>query len=125
MKSFTVLIFLIFVVTACRLTQRRPDGVPSDSVWVPTPKGGLWQVCEQPVQASIQVRCSIYNSGGKILSEEDYVAVDRMSVGPKVVIDPTANLVGTQWINIKAGRILVPVSRATELRRFLEGSASK
>jgi hypothetical protein len=105
MKNNALLLLLMLAVASCRDKQHRPDGVPDAALFVPTPKGGLWQVCTPPTQASRQVQCSIYSLNGKILVSEDFVAVDQQSLGPDLTIDPTAKLVGPPWINLKGGRI--------------------
>lgn len=126
MKKHVLLVCLmIFVATACRRAQQPPDGVPASAVFVPGPKGGWWQVCVPPEEMSLQVSCSVYNLHGETLYSESFVAVDQQPLPSNLAIDPTANLVGPAWINLKGGRILFPGSRANELRRFLAGTISQ
>ena len=124
---------LAFCSASCNLShqpvfleQRRPAGVSAKAVLVPGPKGGWWQVCDPPVDRAANIWCSIYNWGGETLYAELFVAVDQNGIDRhEVQIDPAAKLVGSSWINLKGGRILVPGSRAAELRRFLMDTSSK
>ncbi len=108
------------------LEHRRPANVPDKAVLVPGPKGGWWQNCNPPIEPSVEVTCTIFNWGGDMLYSEMFVATDGKQIDRRdVEIDSAAKLVGSSWINLKAGRVLVPRSRAEELRRFLAGPDAK
>lgn len=106
------------------LENRRPAGVPKTAVFAPGPKGGWWQLCTPPSVPTTKVSCKIYNWGGGVLYDELFVATDGKLVDRhEVEIDPSANHIGSSWIYLKDGRILVPTSRATELREFFSRPA--
>ena len=112
---------ILFICAACEEEHLRPANVPADAVFVSGSKAGWWQHCtgsanDQPVH------CSIWNKGGKVLEDEEFLPYDE---GPpptlnELKLDPEAPFAGPDRIFLTNNRIILPKSRFAELKRFVD-----
>ena len=99
-----------------------PATVPKTAFLVPNGvSGGWYQACDLDAQRD---HCRIWNFGGKILYDEEFVPYDS---GPPVaanelrIVDRNS---GPDRVTLQNGRILIPKSREADLRRFLDRTTS-
>jgi hypothetical protein len=114
---------ILFFCAACQDKSEgvRSANVPLDAVFVFGPKVGWWQGCT--VSASGQpVHCRIWNQGGKILEDEEFLPSDE---GPPPTLDelkiaPDPPFEGPDRICLTNKRILLPKSRFEELKKIYQ-----
>ena len=131
MKVFSVVATMMLVIHSggCTywsnqpvfLESRRPKSVPPDAVLVQLAKGGVWQRCEVDASTSAN-RCQIFSWKGQSLYDEMFLPYDQ---GPAVAhadlrIPRYLPAVGPDWVCLKNGRILLPLSRFDQLKVFLD-----
>ena len=93
--------------------SKRPDGVPSSAVRVESAKTFYWKACE--ALAGGKVHCTIWNGGGTVLMNENFVPQDG---GPTptdlhVLERPCAS---PYSVCLADGPILVPESMFDRMR---------
>lgn len=97
-----------------------PPNVPKAAFLVPNFSGGWYQACTFNAEGQ-QNHCRIWNFGGQILYDEEFVPCDS---GPPVatnqlrIVDRNS---GPDRVTLQNGRILIPRSREADLRKFLDG----
>jgi hypothetical protein len=126
-------VLLAFTACSCNLSDqpvflkyRRPANVLSDATLVDQPKGGLWQRCIFDPGTDTD-RCQIYNWGGALLYDEEFLAYDGNGavVEGDLKIPGYAPLSGPDRVCLANGRILIPKSRYEEVRRHLDRVTGK
>jgi hypothetical protein len=111
------------IVDRDALERSRPRDVPKDAVHV----GGAigwWQHCTYDPARRVD-DCLIWNRGGLVLEEGEFVAYDQ---GGPATIDQLqiADSNGSpQIIALRNGRLLIPKGRQAELTRFLDWKTGK
>jgi hypothetical protein len=107
----------------------RPEGVPTDAVFVNGAKGvGWWQLCT-PATLSEVLHCRIWNRGGIILYDEEFLPHDggKSPTIDELKIPQETTFPGPDRVFLSNGRVLLPRSRFDELKKFidrLKGKAS-
>lgn len=128
-----VVFFFMLQCTGCYwsnqpvyLEYRRPANVPLDAVLVQLAKGGVWQRCEA-VSTTGQTRCQIFTWKGGLLYDEIFLPYDQGPTpeAPDLKIPSYVPAVGSDWVCLQNGRILLPMSRFDELKAFLSKGSSK
>ena len=104
----------------------RPVDVPPDAVYVAGGKVGWWQQCT-PAATAQTVRCRIWNGGGLILEDEEFLPYDG-GASPtaeelKISTDPT--FPGPDRIFLTNSRVLLRRSRFNELKKFVDWLGGK
>ena len=86
-------------------------------IWVTAE--GWWQHCAYDSERNVN-SCNIWNRGGLILAEGEFVAYDRG--GPaktdELLISDAES--GPDRVSLQNGRILIPKAREAEMRRFVD-----
>ena len=101
----------------------RPDGVAADAVVVTGGQlGGWWQQCTAST-AGQAVRCRIWNRGGLVLHDEEFLPYDggTAPTADELKIEPNPKFRGGDRIFLVNGRILLPRSRFDGLKKFIDG----
>jgi hypothetical protein len=98
-----------------------PAQVPSGSTWVEGAKTGWWQHCANTGTST--THCTIWNKGGDVLLDEEFLPLDGGSVpsGDSLKLQGGGPCTGVYQVCLANGRILLPRSRFTELKDFIEG----
>lgn len=100
------------------LERSRPQNVPKDAIHV-GPAIGWWQHCTYDSESNVN-RCHIWNRGGLILAEGEFVPSD--AGGPaktdELLISDAES--GPDRVSLQNGRILIPKAREAEMRRFVD-----
>ncbi|HEX5226213.1 MAG TPA: hypothetical protein VFW44_00820 [Bryobacteraceae bacterium] len=100
------------------LERSRPQNVPKDAVHV-GPAIGWWQHCTYDSERNVN-NCYIWNRGGLILAEGEFVAYD--GGGPaktdELLISDAES--GPDRVSLQNGRILIPKAREAEMKRFVD-----
>lgn len=105
------------------LERSRPRDVPKDAVHV----GGAigwWQDCTYNPARNVD-SCSIWNRGGLILDNGDFVPYDGGSPASSDELKITDSQSGPDRIDLQNGRILIPKAREVEMKRFLDRLTGK
>jgi len=100
-----------------------PSNVPKTAFLVPNWSGGWFQQCEYDAVAHANY-CRIWNYGGLILYNEEFVPYDAGPAAPPEQLKIVDRMSGSDRVTLKNGRILIPKSREADLRRFLDSSKS-
>ena len=127
-----VCVVLVAVVLACAQLvmpmvdrdareRSRPKNVPKSAVYTGGVRG-WWQHCiYDPAHRADD--CQVWNAGGLILYEDEFVAYDGGSAATSDQLDILGDNSMPQTIRLRNGRILVRKGDEGEMRRFL-GSPS-
>ena len=100
------------------LEYRRPNNVPKTAIYT-GPAVGWWQLCSYDASTQSD-HCKIWNYGGLVLVDEDFVPYDagRAPTDDGLRIDPDQG--NPYMVTLRNGRILIPKSRESEMRRSLD-----
>lgn len=98
-----------------------PSNVPKTAFLVPHLSGGWFQHCEYEPVARAN-RCRIWNYGGLVLYDEEFVAYDAGPAVPSEQLKIVDRMSGPDRVTLKNGRTLIPKSREADIRRFLDSS---
>ena len=102
-------------------TPDRPTGVPASASYVPGGKvGGWWQYCI--VNEHLQVHCTVWNRVGLVLHDEVFLPYDQRAAITQGELSIVSDweFPGDDRIRLKNGRILLPLSRFDDVKRFLD-----
>ena len=125
--TLPVLMIFFLCILSCSLEDqpvflqyRRPSSIPSDSVLVQMPKGGVWQHCEVRTESGT-IYCQIYNWKGRALYNEQFLPYDGgpAPTAKDLKIPQFVPNVSPDWVCLQNGRILMPASRFDQLKNFL------
>lgn len=117
-----VVAVVLAILVGCGDAPVRPRSVPDSATWVHGPKGGNWQWCF--IEPSGESRCSIISISGRIFFDEVFLPYDE---GPKVqAVELTITPNGTaDTVKLKNGRMLLPQSQFTQVKRYWDWRAGK
>jgi len=103
------------------LESRRPANVPADATLVDQAKGGVWKCCTFDPQKMVN-RCEIYNWGGHILIDEEFIPYDGGGPVPaaELRIPKYSPLAERDTIYLQNGRILLPRSQFERLKKEVD-----
>jgi hypothetical protein len=115
---------LVSLLSGCAPDSKvvRPSGVPTGATYLPTGiVGGWWQRCT--ISAAHQPpHCVIWNRGGLVLYDEEFLPADQGSLPTEaeLQIPATTWFSGPDRICLADGRVLFPRSRFGELKSWLD-----
>src|SRR5579872_2911176 len=105
------------------LERSRPSNIRKDAVHV-GPAIGWWQYCMYDPEQNVDT-CRIWNRGGLILEEGEFVPYDGGSPAKAHALQISDANSGPDRISLLNGRILIPKTREVEMKRFLDGLTGK
>jgi hypothetical protein len=105
------------------LERSRPPNVRKEAVHV-GPAIGWWQYCIYDPEQDADT-CRIWNRGGLILEEGEFVPYDGGSSAKADALQISDVNSGPDRIGLLNGRILIPKTREAEMKRFLDGLTGK
>jgi len=124
--EYTILLFLLVIMNAAACRPRRPSNVPDDSVYVVGAKVGWWERCSYESKRDVD-RCQIFDEGGDIVSDEDFLPYDGGPAAKRSELDVVSDsdLAGPQYVCLRNGRILIPKSHFDSQKRYLDWATGK
>jgi len=105
------------------LERSRPRNVPKGAAHV-GPAIGWWQYCVYDPERNMDT-CRIWNRGGLILEEGEFVPYDGGSPAKAETLQISDVISGPDRIALRNGRILIPKSREVEMKHFLDSVTGK
>jgi hypothetical protein len=119
-----LVLLVIAIVGGCG--PGRPGNVPADSVYVVGAKVGWWERCTYDSKQNVD-QCQIFNEGGEILSDEEFLPYDGGSAVKQSQLEIVSNsdLAGPQYVCLRNGRILIPKSHFDAQKRYLDWATGK
>ena len=119
---------LIMRVMGCAVNHEssRPPNVSGNAVLVRGAKVGWWQSCSID-NAERKVHCTIWNAGGHVLYEDVFVPYDEgpAPTASELQIPTDPKYPGPDRICLHNGRILIPQSEFSRLKRFFDWATGK
>jgi hypothetical protein len=100
----------------------RPQDVTPEATCVLAGKAGCWwQHCRATI-AGRPVHCRIWNAGGLILEDEQFLPYDGGAppTADELKIPVDAKFAGPDRIFLANGRVLLPRSRFDDLKKFVD-----
>jgi hypothetical protein len=117
-----VVAFLVFLACCRKSEVVRPAEVPPEATYVAGGKvGGWWQQCS-PGAAGKAVHCRIWNAGGLVLADEEFLPYDGGAPpsAEELRISAAPTFPGPDRIYLTNSRVLLPGSRFDQLKKFVD-----
>lgn len=107
--------------TACHKQPMPPLNVNAAATFISGSKAGWWQYCESKGERTYP-HCIIWNLRGAVLYDERFFPYDQRGYvsATELRIDSSNPSGGPSEIALSNGRILLPESRFSELKQFLD-----
>jgi len=118
---FISFLALLFWFGLCGCRRARPNNIPSDSVYIEGGKVCWWQRCYYDSSHDLD-HCQIFNMVGDTIHDEQFLPYDggMAAKASELVIDGESIPKGPDYVHLKNGRILIPMSQFELQRDFLD-----
>jgi hypothetical protein len=114
--TVSVAIIVLLALSGCSRAPRRPEGIPSSSIFVPAAKGGYWQTCRLD-QTVGECRCTIYLGDGRVVYDEVFLPYNGGAQIEEKDLEITPEGTG-DTVKLANGRLLLPQSDFEKRKRY-------